>query len=328
MNPISRRQWLSAALTTAGMAVLAPYRVLHAGLFDSFLGGSGAGREITPLTRNQDFYITSIDVTPNIQLDEWALSIQGMVEKPVKFQYQDLLKVPHRTMIATLECIGNPVGGESIGTAEWEGIPLHVLLEQAGISPDGVDLVMQAKDGYSDSISLARARETDVMLALKMNGVPLPPDHGYPARIIVPGLYGIKNVKWLTRLEVVNYDYKGHWQREGWPEEAPIKPMSRIDQPGDGQAIIGPSFNIRGIAFAGRSGVRTVEVGVDEGKTWAVASIEPRLSQYAWILWNYEWRVPAQGEQVLMVRATDEEGKTQSTKPGDLHAVTVNVISK
>lgn len=325
MNSISRRQWLSAALTTAGIAVLNPHRILHAGLFDSFLGGSGAGREITPITRNQDFYITSFDVTPTIQLQEWALSIQGMVEKPVVFRYQDLFNFPQRTMIATLECIGNPVGGESIGTAEWEGIPLHVLLEQAGVSSNGVDLVMQAKDGYSDSIPLARARETDVMLALKMNGVPLPPDHGFPARIIVPGLYGIKNVKWLTRLEVVNYDYKGHWQREGWPEEAPIKPMSRIDQPGDGQVIAESSFKIRGIAFSGRPGVGNVEVSTNEGKTWQVASIEPRLSPYAWVVWNYEWNIPSQGEHVLMVRATDTEGQAQSSKPGDLHAVTVIV---
>ena len=141
----------------------------------------------------------------------------------------------------------------------------------------------------------------------------------------MPGLYGIKNVKWLTRLEVVNYDYKGHWQREGWPEEAPIKPMSRIDQPGDGQIITEQSFKIRGIAFSGRSGVEKVEISTDEGKTWQVASIEPRLSLYAWILWNYDWRIPGQGEHVLMVRATDGEGNTQSSKPGDFHAVSVSV---
>lgn len=325
MKHLSRRQFFFTALITAGMAALTPHKVLHAGIFDSFLRRSGVGRDITPLTKNEDFYITSIDVTPQVQLDEWTLSIQGMVEKPVMLGYKELLNLQQRKMVATLECIGNPVGGESIGTAEWEGVPLHLLLEEVEASLDGIDLVMQAKDGYSDSLPLSRVRETDVLLALKMNGVPLPPDHGYPARIIVPGLYGLKNVKWLTRLEVVNYDYKGHWQREGWQEEAPIKPMSRIDQPGDGQVIAERSFNIRGIAFCGRSGVEKVEVSTNAGKTWETATLEQKLSPYAWVIWNYKWQIPKTGEHVIMVRATDGDEKSQSSKPGDLHAVTVEV---
>jgi len=325
MKRISRRRFLAGAVTTASLAFLGFPRTLHAGLFDPFLGGSGAGRDVTPFTKNEDFYITSIDVTPQVQLDQWSLSIQGLVQKPVTFRYHDLLNLPQHTMIATLECIGNPVGGESIGNAEWEGIPLHRLLELAGAKVDGVDLVMHAVDGYSDSIPLARARETDVLLALKMNGVPLPPDHGFPARMIVPGLYGIKNVKWLSSLELVNYDYKGHWQREGWPEEAPIKPMSRIDQPGDGQVVAERTFTIRGIAFCGRPGVGKVEISTDAGKNWQDATLEPRLSQYAWVLWNYDWQISKPGEHVVMVRATDGEGNIQSTKPGDLHAVTVTI---
>ncbi len=122
---------------------------------------------------------------------------------------------------------------------------------------------------------------------------------------------------------MVNYDYKGHWQREGWPEDASIKPMSRIDQPGDGQVIGERSFKIRGIAFCGRSGVEMVEVCTDNGKTWQTATLEPRLSPYAWVIWNYEWKIPESGEYVIMVRATDGDRKSQFTKPGDLHAVTV-----
>lgn len=127
MKDLSRRQFLSTTMAMAGTAVLIPHRVLHAGLFDSFLGRSGVGRDITPITKNDDFYITSIDLTPQVQLDQWTVSVHGMVEKPLTFQYGELLNFPQRMMVATLECIGNPVGGESIGTAEWEGIPLHLL---------------------------------------------------------------------------------------------------------------------------------------------------------------------------------------------------------
>ena len=261
-----------------------------------------------------------------MQLEEWTLSIEGMVDKPLSLRYADLQNFPQRKIVATLECIGNPVGGESIGTAEWEGIPLHLLLKEVGANLGAIDLVIHAKDGYSDSLSLSRAQETDVLLALKMNGVPLPPDHGYPARIIVPGFYGIKNVKWLTQLEVVNYDYKGHWQQEGWSEDAAIKPMSRIDQPGDRQTIQERSFKIRGIAFAGRSGVGLVEVSTNASKTWHTANLEPKQSPHSWTFWNYDWQVPKSGEHVIVVRATDGNGHSQSTKSGDLHAISVEVV--
>ena len=129
---------------------------------------------------------------------------------------------------------------------------------EAGFDPKAFDLVLRGADGYSDSFPLSRALEDDVLLAVKMNGVPLPPDHGYPARVIVPGIYGMKNVKWLTGLELVPHDYKGHWQQQSWSDTALVKLSSRIDVPGDRELITTPRYAVKGIAFNGRTAIQTI----------------------------------------------------------------------
>ena len=282
-----------------------------------------AGKKPLPLTPNDEFYVTSMDVTPSVDIQQWRLVVDGLVEHPLTLSYAELLQRPQVEMVATLECIGNPLGGEQIGTARWTGIPVHELLKEAGIDGRGIDLVLFGADGYSDSFPVSRVQHKDILLAVRMNGVPLPTDHGYPARVIVPGLYGVKNVKWLTKLEVVDYDYRGYWQREGWPEDAAIKPHSRIDLPGDRETVTTPTYTIQGIANGGARGIKAVEISVDLGRSWQHAKLATPLSPHAWRLWSYEWKIPNAGEHTIMVRATNGEGMIQGKRLGDWHAVSI-----
>ena len=327
MRPISRRHFIQASTATVGLAFWNPTRLVHGQLFGLF---SGKGQETSPITPNSDFYVTSYDLTPTVVLDQWSLHIGGMVKNPLTMSFEDLLKSPQTKMVSTLECIGNTVGGYSIGTAEWEGVKINLLLEEAGFDPNAFDLVLRGADDYSDSFPLSRALQDDVLLATKMNGVPLPPDHGFPSRVIVPGIYGMKNVKWLTGLELVNYDYKGHWQQQSWSDTALVKLSSRIDLPGDRELITTPRYTMKGIAFYGRQKIHKVAVSFDTGKTWDEATLQPKLSAHTWTPWSYEWTIPKSGEYTIMVRATNEEGvvqtlttKASSTEVMEIHAITV-----
>ena len=275
----------------------------------------GKGHETAPITPNADFYVTSYDLTPTVLLKQWSLAIGGMVNNPRTVSFADLMQCPQTTLISTLECIGNPVGGYSIGTAAWQGVTLNYLLDAAGLNPKAVDVVLRGADGYSDSVPLSRARDDDVLLATYMNGVPLPPDHGFPARVIVPGIYGMKNVKWLTGLELVDYDYKGYWQQQSWSDTALVKLSSRIDVPGDRELITTPQYTMKGIAFHGNNQIHMIEVSTDEGQTWKKSTLLPKLSPYTWTPWSYEWIIPQSGEHTIMARATNVHGLTQSLQP-------------
>ena len=149
-----------------------------------------------------------------------------------------------------------------------------------------------------------------------MNGVPLPPDHGFPARVMVPGIYGMKNVKWLTGLELVNHDYKGYWQQRNWPDDAFVKLSSRIDLPGDRETIRGTQYRVKGIAFGGLEKIQQVQISTDEGKTWKAATLEPPLSPYAWTHWYHDWAIRQPGEYTLAVRAIGSTGRAQATQFG------------
>lgn len=328
---MTRRTWLTWMGAVPLASMIAPRR-LRAGWFDALL--STPARTTPAITPNKDFYVTSCCSTPRPPKPEhWSLTVKGLVERPITLRYDDLLARPAVREIVTLECIGNPVGGESIGTAEWGGIRLADLLNEAGVAPGAVDLVMRAADGYSDSFPIRRALESDVLLAYTMNGGPLPREHGYPARIIVPGIYGMKHVKWLTELEVVSEDYQGHWERKGWSDEALVRLRSRIDAPGDREQVPVGAVTVRGIAFGGRSRVARVEVSTDEGRSCQAASLTPPLSPHAWTPWSYVWRIPRPGSYSLAVRAVDEAGTIQNADEGDafpggasgLHTVRVAV---
>ena len=311
MLRLSRRDFLRLAGGAAVASTLPS--PAFAGVLDKLF--RDAPRARPALTPNDEFYVTSYRSPPDIRVTHWTLAIKGLVEKPITLTYPQLTARPAVSEIVTLECVGNGVAADAISTATWDGVPLKSLLEEAGVaSSEAVDVVFRAADGYSDSIPFTRAMSGDVLIAHRMNGVPLPRGHGFPARIIVPGMYGMKHVQWLTEIDVVREDYKGYYQKKGWSDEAVVKTSSHIDLPGHGGVVKGRETIVQGYAFAGTRGIKQVEVSTDGGGIWHDAALEPELSPYAWRFWTYRWDLPAPGRYDLQVRATDGTGRLQVTE--------------
>jgi len=277
-------------------------------------GIAGLAAEITPVGQ---FYTVSKNVfDPAVDARSWRLQIKGRVERPYTLTLEEIKRLPAVTKPHTLMCISNEVGGDLISSAEWKGVPLRPLLERAGIKPGSTELILRARDGYSDSFPLQAALAEGTILAYEMNGKPVERQHGFPARVLVMGIYGMKNVKWLTELEVADYDYKGYWEVRGWSDEAIYKTFSRIDVPAPRATLRrGERHWIAGVAFAGDRGVKAVEVSVDGGEGWQPARIKPALGPHAWVLWAYEWVPAVPGQATLMVRAIDGTGVVQPPGP-------------
>jgi DMSO/TMAO reductase YedYZ molybdopterin-dependent catalytic subunit len=264
--------------------------------------------EVTP---TEDFYEVSKNAfDPQVATSGWRLEVAGLVETPLSLTYEDMKALPSIEEYATLACISNYVGGDLIGNALWRGVRLKDVLQLAGVEDGVIELLLRASDDYTDSISIARAMADQTLLVYEMNGAPLTPAHGFPVRLLVPGIYGMKNVKWLTRIEAIEYDFKGYWQRRGWDDRAEYKTMSRIDAP---DSTVRGETTIAGIAFAGDRGISKVEVSTDGGKNWERAEIKEPLSPYTWVLWNKKWTPPAQGKYRVLVRAVDGLGETQTS---------------
>ncbi|HKK01767.1 MAG TPA: molybdopterin-dependent oxidoreductase, partial [Desulfuromonadales bacterium] len=237
--------------------------------------------------------------------------------RPFKLSYQELQALPAVEEYATLKCIGDAVDGAAMGNALWKGVRLRDLIARGGGSKTGaIEVILRAADDYSDSFPLESGMADGTILAYRMNGDRLPRDHGYPARVIVPGIYGMKNVKWLTGLELANYDYKGYWEKRGWDDVARYHTISRVDLP-KARLSAGRDAFIAGVAFAGDRGIRKVEVSLDGGKSWRPAQLKPALSPYSWVLWAYLWHDPQPGTYQVTARATDGTGALQQTKQVD-----------
>ncbi len=309
MIKLNRRMFLrSAGLGTVASAWPGS---AQAGLFFWKRLFSVAPRETLLITPNDKFYIVNYAGFPTINLGTWSLFIGGSVKKPMRLSFADFYDRKSIEMAATLICIDTLPGGDSIGNAVWQGLPLKSLLEEAGPEPSAFDVVFRGADGYSDSIPFDRAMNGDVLLAHSMNGQTLPQAHGYPLRAVAPGLYGIKNVKWITEIEVVDYDYQGYWQQRGWTDVGNIRIASRIDSPGHYQEIPRGESVIRGIAFGGYHGISAVELSFDGGKRWRPAVVDPPLSPYTWVLWQFPWTPTGPGAHTIMVRAWDKRGQAQ-----------------
>jgi DMSO/TMAO reductase YedYZ molybdopterin-dependent catalytic subunit len=277
--------------------------------------GGRSGTMPSAITPIDQFYLISknfVDPSPD-RGDDWSIDIGGLVQHPITLKAQDLEAMAGPVFVSTLTCISNPVAGPLIGTAEWTGVPLATVLNMAGVMNGAVKLVSEGEDGYADSIPIERALSAEPHIVWKMNGEPLPPKHGTPVRLIVPGLYGIKNVKWLTTLTVTADDFQGYWQQRGWTDTAIIKTSSRIDVPGDRAVIAAGPTEIGGIAFAGDRGIAKVEVSTDDGATWQEARIveNPSPAGLSWVLWTLPW-TPVSGAYTLVVRATDGTGELQT----------------
>lgn len=298
-------------------------------------------RETTYFTSNDKFYTVnfmdaSYNFTRDLDVEQWKMVVNGAVERPLVMKWRDLLNRESFDQAVTLMCIDTLPGGSSLGNAMWRGISLKKLLQDIGADEDTArDVIFRAADGYSDSIPFARAMEDDVMLAYLMNGEKLPKDHGFPVRLIVPGLYGIKNVKWITEIEVYNGDYLGYWQQKGWTDDGTIHIFSRIDSPGHYQSLQGSQQRLRGIAYGGPESISEVQLSFDQEKTWVSAEIEPPLSPLTWVIWNYNWSPPKPGKHMVSVRAIDTKGKIQTseiTRPQPagatgLHSIVLDVLN-
>ncbi|MGH7410518.1 MAG: molybdopterin-dependent oxidoreductase [Candidatus Methylomirabilis sp.] len=283
---------------------------------DPFPQVAGLSPEVTP---NDKFYRISKNLfDPVVKAEKWSLEIKGMVERPFRLGYDELKALPAVQQYATLECISNEVGGELISNALWKGVRLQVLLERAGVKPKAKKVVFTCVDGYSTGIPPTKALHPDTILAHEMNGVTLPPDHGFPVRLINPGHYGMKNPKWITGIELVDQDYKGYWETRGWSDESRVKTMGRIDVPIGGSSIKDGKQIMAGIAFAGDRGIQQVDVSTDGGGTWHKAILKKALSPYTWVLWAFEWELPKEptmhGRFMLKVRATDGKGQVQTAE--------------
>jgi DMSO/TMAO reductase YedYZ molybdopterin-dependent catalytic subunit len=269
-------------------------------------------KEITP---NADFYITSYSSkVPVLHPELYELRIEGLVEKPYRLTLKDLYAMKDRDEFVTLECIGNPVGGDSIGNALWEGVSLKKILQKAVPKSGVVKTVFHSEDGYTDSIPYDLSFSEEPFLAFKMNGEDLPQVHGYPLRAIIPGIYGMKNVKWLSKIELVNFDFKGYWEKEGWSDQAVIPVNSQILMPMHGKKIILGHYVIGGIAFGGRYGIGKVQISLDDGKTWHDAVLKEPLSPWAWRLWSYQWEPAKEDRYIIKVRGFDRSGKIQESQ--------------
>ncbi len=269
---------------------------------------------ITPrITANEEHYVVDTTlVKPRVLIDEWRLDIKGLVESPFSLTYDQLLDLEAVEQVHTLECISNYVGGDLISTALWTGVPLRDLLGRAQVKSGAYDVAFTSVDGYTDSIPIAKAMEDRTLVAYLMNGKTVPQDHGYPARMLVPNIYGMKNVKWIRTIEVVNYDFIGYWQQQGWSDAAPINTNARIDLPSRNIRWTGGAVTVAGIAFAGARGISKVELSSDGAKSWGLAMLEAPVGPLSWRRWTYAWTPNGAGPARLIVRATDGTGNTET----------------
>lgn len=268
----------------------------------------------TFITDNADFYRidTALNV-PQIARTEWKLRIHGMVDREITYTFDDLANFEVIERAVTLTCVSNPVGGELISNAMWTGYRIRELLERSGIQPDADMVLSTSVDGFTIGTPVeALTDDRDAMLAVGMNGVPLPVEHGYPARLVVPGLYGfVSATKWVVDLELTRFDRaEAYWTKLGWSAKAPIKTQSRIDVPRNGQRLTAGTITVGGVAWAQYRGVKAVEVRVDEGP-WQQADLGAAYSDDTWRLWTYDWQATP-GSHTITVRATDNTGAVQT----------------
>lgn len=270
--------------------------------------------ETTFITPNDDFYRIDTALSfPTVDLGEWRLKIGGMVDKEIELSYDDISALTQIERTITICCVSNEIGGPYIGNATWQGVLLTELLDMVGVREGAEQLFSRSIDGWTCGFPIDVARDgRDAMLAIGMNGEPLPLMHGFPARLIVPGIYGyVSATKWISEIEINRWsDAEGYWVPRGWAREAPIKTQSRIDVPRRGQKIDSGPTKIAGVAWAQHTGVAKVEVRVDEGE-WIEATLSEDLTDDAWRLWSVDWTATP-GRHNIRVRATDKSGYTQT----------------
>jgi DMSO/TMAO reductase YedYZ molybdopterin-dependent catalytic subunit len=267
------------------------------------------------ITANSDFYrIDTALSVPQLARADFRLRIHGMVDREVTYTFDDLKKFEPISKVVTLTCVSNPVGGNLISNATWTGYRVKDLLGDSGIHPDADMVLSTSVDGFTAGTPVAALTDArEAMLAIGMNGVPLPVEHGYPARLVVPGLYGyVSATKWVVDLELTRFDRaQAYWTRLGWSERGPIKTESRIDVPRDGQKVATGPVTFGGVAWAQNRGVKTVEVRIDDGP-WQPAQLGAAYSNDTWRLWSFPFTATKAGRHTITARATDNTGAVQT----------------
>lgn len=276
-------------------------------------GLRGPSPEITPVN---NFYVVSKNFSdPSVDAQSWSLGVGGMVDRPMKLSLSDLRALPGASKYVTMECISNDVGGGLISTGSFTGVRLSDLLAMAGPRAQGTWVAFKARDGYTESVPISLVQGApEIIVAYALDGAPLPMGHGFPARMVIPGHYGMKGPKWLDSIELVSQESGGYWEQQGWDHNAIIKTTARIDTPKDGDLVkLGP-VSIAGVAFAGTRGIRKVEYSTDGGATWNAAPFGAPLSPFTWVLWKADWTPDREGAYRLMARATDGMGNPQDQR--------------
>jgi DMSO/TMAO reductase YedYZ molybdopterin-dependent catalytic subunit len=298
------------------------------------------------VTPTRLFFVRNHFNTPELDLNAWRLSVTGCVEHPLALSWDDLNALPQRRVSATVECAGNgrsflrpvvegvPWGAGAIAHAEWAGVPVHLVLERAGICPESIEVVFIGGDTgtepdhpermhFARSLPISKALHPDTLLATEMNGEPLEPNHGFPVRLLVPGWYGVASVKWLTHIELVKEPFSGYFQTRKYTVKRhtadgiltrPVQAMavkSTMIRPRAGESLaVGPQ-RVFGVAWAGEDRIERVEVSTDGGGTWANAQLLGPHDPYSWTMWEYTWQVDQPGTHTLLARATSSSGSIQ-----------------
>jgi DMSO/TMAO reductase YedYZ molybdopterin-dependent catalytic subunit len=278
------------------------------------------------ITPAEDFYLIDTALSsPRIDVDRWLLKVKGAIDNPLELTYKDLLSMPTREADITLSCVSNEVGGELISNGRWTGVLLSDVLAEAGVSRDKISsaseqLVGRSVDGWTAGFRTEIALDgREALVAFGLNGDELPVKHGYPVRLVVPGLYGyVSATKWLTEIELTDWDFDAYWIQRTWSKEGPIKTQSRIDTVKDREQLPAGTVQIGGVAWAPRRGIERVEISTDDGETWNDARLADQLDIDTWRQWIYDWEAKP-GDYTLKVRATNGEGETQTSEKTPPH---------
>jgi DMSO/TMAO reductase YedYZ molybdopterin-dependent catalytic subunit len=283
------------------------------------------------ITANSDFFIRNHFQTQQISSDAWSLEITGLVSKPNKLSYSDLLLMRPVRLPCTVECAGNLSGGQGVGNAVWSGVSLAVLLKQAEVKSQAAHVVLYGADSgggdevppgahFARAIPLEKALSDSTILAYEMNGSPLPAEHGFPLRALVAGWYGMDSVKWLTRVEVNDQPFQGYFQQKQYvatSRDGTVRPItsmlvsSKFLRPSQDEEIREKVYRVAGVAWAGEARIAKVEFRSGSNEAWQTASLDTSPTPYIWTRWSCDWHVPGPGKYTLEVRATDSHGNTQ-----------------
>jgi DMSO/TMAO reductase YedYZ molybdopterin-dependent catalytic subunit len=272
------------------------------------------------LTANKNFYRIDINtLPPRVDGENWRLEVTGLVSRPLSLSLAELRSRPAVSQAITLECISNLLGGDLISTSLWTGVRLKDILEEAGLQDGARAVYIESVDGFYESVPMTEAMDDRTLLVYAMNGEPLPVEHGFPLRIYIPNHFGMKQPKWITRMEIIDNERPGYWVDRGWSESAIPPTTSVIDAVAvdDYDASTGV-LPIGGIAYAGARGISKVEVQVDDG-SWQEAELRsPPLSPLTWVQWRFNWK-SVLGRHTFRVRAYDGTGALQETEPSPPH---------